>query len=279
MRKTSTKRRKPSLSAFKAFKKTVWNYYKEHGRNQLPWRQTRDPYKILVSEIMLQQTQVERVIPFYTNFLKQFPTTDALARATTSEVLKAWQGLGYNRRALNLKRAAEQIVKDCGCTFPAVYSELVELPGVGKATAGDIMAFAYNKPAVVIETNIRTVFIHHFFADRNDVTDKEIAELIERTLDTDNPRDWYYALMDYGTHLKKTLGNNINMSKHYKKQSKFKGSNREVRSKILKLVLDKPRTKAEILKLLDTPAPLIEKNLIAIIKEGMLRKKGAKYTS
>jgi len=264
---------------YSAFKHTVWEYYKKYGRHSLPWRQTRDPYKILVSEIMLQQTQVERVIPFYTNFLKQFPTADALARATPKEVLKAWQGLGYNRRALNLKRAAEMIVRDCGCTFPREYESILALSGVGKATAGDIMAFAYNKPAIVIETNIRTVFLHHFFKDKVNISDKEISVLVEKTLDYENPRDWYYALMDYGSYLKRTLGNNTKQSKHYKKQSQFEGSNRQVRSKILKLILDKPRTKAGILKLLDSPAPLIEKNIIALEKEGLIHKVGTRFTS
>lgn len=269
-----------------SFKNTVWKFYRAHGRGHLPWRKTRDPYKILVSEIMLQQTQVDRVIPKYKSFLKKFPKVKALAKVKNKDVLLEWQGLGYNRRALNLKRAAEKIVSDFGGEFPQTLDELLTLPGVGRATAGDVLAFAFNKPAVVIETNIRTVFIHHFFADKKKVSDKEILKLIEKTLPTSHAkgrtggvREWYYALMDYGAHLKKTLGNNIARSKHYKKQSTFKGSNRELRSHILKLVLAKPRTKAEILKLLDSPAPAIEKNLLALSKEGLIRAKNGRISA
>ncbi len=277
MPKTST-RRKPNLSAFK---KTVWKFYTTHGRHDLPWRKTEDPYKILVSEIMLQQTQVDRVIAYYERLLRHFPTADALARATTKEVLTLWQGLGYNRRAINLKRACEEIVREFGCTFPTTFEELVALPGIGPATAGDILAFAYNKPAVVIETNIRTVFIHHFFKNTNNVSDKEIAALVQKTLPSPPPgiREWYWALMDYGSFLKKALGNNSAQSKHYKKQSKFKGSNRELRSKILKLILNTSCTQKEIETLLNTTAPSINKNLLALEKEGLIHKKGNKYTS
>jgi A/G-specific adenine glycosylase len=264
------------LSAAK-FRKIVWNFYKKNGRHSLPWRNTRDPYKILVSEIMLQQTQVERVIPYYQNFLKKFPQVKALAKASTSDVLKAWQGLGYNRRAVNLQRAAQTIAEEWGGTFPRQYEDILALPGIGPATAGDIMAFAFNKPAIVLETNIRQVFFHHFFPaalERGDkpckIYDKDVAPLVEKTLDKENPREWYYALMDYGAQLKKLHGNIAHQSAHYTKQSKFKGSNRELRSHILKLILERPRTKKDILKQLKQPSPAIEKNLIALEKEGLL---------
>jgi A/G-specific adenine glycosylase len=264
------------LSAAK-FRKIVWSFYKQHGRHALPWRLTRDPYKILVSEIMLQQTQVERVIPYYENFLKKFPTAAKLAGAKTSELLKAWQGLGYNRRAVNLQRAAQAVATQYKGKFPTAYEALLELPGVGPATAGDLMAFAYNRPAVVLETNIRQVFFHHFFPEALErggkackIYDKDVAPLVERTLDKKNPREWYYALMDYGSHLKKLHGNIAHRSAHYAKQSKFKGSNRELRSKILKLALERPRTEKDILKLLNSPAPDVRKNLLSLQKEGLL---------
>lgn len=262
---------------YSAFKRVVRKYYKEHGRHTLPWRTTRDPYKILVSEIMLQQTQVDRVVPKYKSFLKKFPTIQSLSSANIRAVLIEWQGLGYNRRAVNLKRAAETIVKKHKGRFPLSLEELLQLPGVGKATAGDIMAFAYNEPAVVIETNIRTVYIHHFFDDKENISDKELILLIEKTLDTQHPREWYYALMDYGSYLKKGLGNNIQKSAHYKKQSAFKGSNRELRSSILKLILKKGRTEAEIMKLLETPSEPVRKNILALEKEGLIRKVGQNY--
>jgi A/G-specific adenine glycosylase len=264
---------------YSAFKRAVWKYYKEHGRHSLPWRRTRDPYRILVSEIMLQQTQVERVIPFYNKFTKRFPTARSLAQAEMKDVLALWQGLGYNRRAVNLKYACETIMKEYGGKFPAELAALMELPGIGPATAGDLLAFAFNLPAVVIETNIRTVFIHHFFPGKKQVSDKEIAKLVEETLDTENPRKWYYALMDYGAHLKREVGNNINRSKHYKKQSAFKGSNRELRSKILKLVLERNRSEAEIIRLLKTPAEPVRKNLLALRQEGLIKKSGSRYAA
>ncbi|MDB5266650.1 MAG: endonuclease family protein [Parcubacteria group bacterium] len=232
------------------FQKTVRDFYAKHGRHTLPWRRTRAPYKILVSEIMLQQTQADRVIPKYKSFLKKFPTVESLSRASLSTLLAEWQGLGYNRRALNLKRAAEKIMKDHTGKFPVLYADILELPGVGQATAGDMMAFAYNKPAVVIETNIRTVFIHHFFKDRENISDPEIAKLVERTLDTENPREWYYALMDYGSYLKKELGNNTRQSKHYKKQSAFKGSRRQKNAARLRDMLARGESEKELLKLL-----------------------------
>lgn len=184
------------------FRGLVYDYYEKSGRHSLPWRNTRDPYKILVSEIMLQQTQVNRVLQKYEEFLKAFPDVGSLAEASTGEVLKIWQGLGYNRRALNLKRAAEIIKKDFRGEFPETAESLESLPGIGQSTRGAIMAFAFGTPTAFIETNIRSIYIHHFFKGEKNVHDREIMPLIEKTLDTENPRDWYYALMDYGVHLK-----------------------------------------------------------------------------
>ena len=201
---------------------------------------------------MLQQTQVERVVGYYETFLKKFPTVGKLARAKATDVLKLWQGLGYNRRAVNLKRAAEVVMKEYGGKFPKTYEELLKLPGVGPATAGDIMAFAYNSPAVVLETNIREVMFHHFFRDNKKVHDRDLLPLIEKTLDKKNPREWYWALMDYGAYLKKHQGNNVSKSAHYTKQSKFKGSRREQRAKMLRIMLKENRSEKEILKLLNS---------------------------
>lgn len=271
------------------FKSIVWDFYKEHGRHDLPWRKTRDPYRILVSEIMLQQTQVERVREYYKKFLKRFPTAAALARGTSAAVLTEWQGLGYNRRALLLKRAAEEIVAKHRGVFPRTYEELVALPGIGSATAGDILAFAWNKPALVLETNIREVYFHHYFSPASQakalragpcrVHDKALLPLLEKTLDKENPREWYYALMDYGSHLKKTHGNKVSRSAHYTKQSKFAGSNRELRSKILKLVLTKSHTEKELPKLLSSSPADIKRNLLAMEKEGLLRRKQGKISA
>ena len=262
------------------FKKTIWEYYHTYGRHDLLWRKTRDLYKILVSEIMLQQTQVSRVIVKYTSFLKQFPTVNVLALAPLSHVLKEWQGLGYNRRAKYLKMCAEKIMSEHGGKFPKTFAELVTLPGIGPATAGDILAFAYNIPVPLIETNIRSVYIHFFFADMEKVSDKEILPIIEHTLDMKNPREWYWALFDYGAKLKERKNHKQNLNKkstHYTKQSPFIGSNRQKRSAILKLILQSPHTESQLIKTLGYPAEMVQKNLSALEREGMIKKSKQHY--
>lgn len=250
----------------------------------MPWRKTYDPYEILVSEIMLQQTQVSRVLTKYTEFLKKFPTVHVLAGAPVAEVLRLWQGLGYNRRALNLQRAAQKVVADFGGTFPKTSEELESLPGVGQSTRGAILAFACGIPTVFIETNIRTIYIHHFFSKkrragkaRAPIHDRDLLPLIEKTLDQKNPRDWYYALMDYGVYLKQTLPNPSRKSAHHTTQSTFKGSNRELRSHILKEILKAPQTVESLYARLHKPIIAIDTNLRALEKEGFIQSTSGTY--
>lgn len=226
------------------FQETVWAYWREHGRSHLPWREQPTPYNVVVSELMLQQTQVERVVPKFLSFTSLFPGFPALAKAPLSEVLIAWQGLGYNRRAKYLHELAKEVIK-LG-ELPKTLEELVKLPGIGKNTAGAILAYAFDEPGTYIETNIRTVYLHHFFADRFDVDDKELLPLIERTLDRNEPRAWYSALMDYGTYLKQQGYGRNNASKHYKKQSKFDGSVRQMRGAILRALTRCSQTDNEL---------------------------------
>ncbi len=282
----------------KAFKRTVREYYKKHGRHDLPWRQTRDPYKILVSEIMLQQTQVSRVIEKYTSFLQKFPTVEALAHASLRDVLTEWQGLGYNRRGLYLKKCAEKIVapKSAGGfdgKFPKDFKTLCTLPGIGPATAGDIMAFAWNRAVPVIETNIRSVFIHFFFpenktgAEQKKISDSDIMPLIEESLcstNRKNSREWYWALFDYGAYLKSSRApknnggkNPSRRSAHHIKQSAFEGSNRQKRAAILRLILEKPRTEKELLKVTKYTPEILATNLKTLALEGLLKKQKQKY--
>ena len=228
-----------SRNRVKQFQATIYEHYQSHKR-AMPWRQTQNPYHILVSEIMLQQTQVERVLGKYEKFLARFPDFKTLARAPWPKVLAEWQGLGYNRRALALKRLAQAVVEDWGGVLPRNAEGLRSLPGVGPATAGALLAFAFHQPVVFIETNIRRVFLHFFFADRGGVTDREILPLVEATLDRKRVRDWYYALMDYGSGLRGAGPNPNRRSAHYARQSPFAGSNREVRSLILKALLVEP---------------------------------------
>ena len=206
----------------------------------LPWRYIDDPYAVLVSEVMLQQTQVARVEKHWTRFLSLFPTIDSLAAAGTADVLAQWQGLGYNRRALALKRAAETCSAERGGLLPDTAEELETLPGIGPATAAGVMAFAYNRPSVYIETNVRTVFLHELFPDRDKVSDRELAPLVASTCPEDDARAWYYALLDYGAHLKTLVANPSRRSAHYARQSAFEGSRRQKRAELVRVVLAEP---------------------------------------
>lgn len=220
----------------RSFIDRVWRWGSDLYRD-LPWRNVDDPYAVLVSEVMLQQTQVVRVVCYWDRFMRLFPTIDALAAADVALVLESWQGLGYNRRALALKRTADICARDNGGHLPTTFDDLLALPGIGKATASGVLAFAFDKPSVYLETNVRTVFIHEFFPDRDDVSDREIEPLVERTCSRENPRGWYYALLDYGAHLKATLPNPSRRSKHHSVQSPFEGSRRQKRAEIIRLVL------------------------------------------
>ena len=215
-----------------AFVERVWEHYHAHGRD-LPWRRTCAPYAILVSEVMLQQTQVTRVVPKYEAFLKAFPTVEALASASLDELLHTWSGLGYNRRAINLKRAAEAIVVQHGGRVPDTIEGLTALPGIGHATAAQVLAFAFDIGVSFIETNIRSVYLHEFFGDAADVPDAAILPIVEATMPAEGAREWFWALMDYGTHLKATLPNPSRRSRHHTQQSRFEGSNRQLRGRLL----------------------------------------------
>lgn len=267
-----------------SFKKTIWNFYARHGR-ALPWRRRITPYRITVSEIMLQQTQVDRVKQKFGPFLEKFPDWQALARSSTRSVLEAWSGLGYNRRALYLKKIAD-IITDGGKRrgrLPQTAAELCRLPGIGENTAGAILAFARNRPEPFIETNIRSVFIHFFFKNpRNKVADSEIIPLLKRVLEDRKirrrPRDWYYALMDYGSHLKRQSGNPSRRSAHHAKQKPFKGSNREMRSKILALLMRRRLSERAICRTVGGPArEQILKNLRDLSREGFISKRRGLY--
>lgn len=200
----------------------------------MPWRRDTRGYYVFVSELMLQQTQVERVIPKFEQFISHFPDFESLAEAPLADVLVLWNGLGYNRRAKYLHDSAKMVVAEFDGVLPSSHDELVKLPGVGSNTAGALLAYVYNQPVVFIETNVRTVYFHHFFAGRKDVMDAAIREKLEQTLDRQNPRDFYWALMDYGAHLKRTGVKNVAASKHYRKQSPLAGSVREVRGRIIR---------------------------------------------
>ena len=243
--------------------RTFVEFVAKKGRElyrDLPWRRTYDPYAIWISEVMLQQTQVSRVDGRWQRWLERFPTVDALAAAAPSDVLEEWQGLGYNRRALSVHRAA-QAISEAGGVFPQDQKELVKLPGIGPATAAGIRAFAFNLHGVYLETNVRTVFLHELYPQAEGVPDSELVPLVELTCPASvvgsastadaagvdeaavvstaelTPRSWYYALLDYGAYLKKTIPNPSRRSKSHVKQSRFEGSHRQKRAELLRVLL------------------------------------------
>lgn len=253
-----------------AFKKIIWEYYRAYGRD-FSWRRTRDPYRILVSEVMLQQTQTDRVIKFYDKFLHAFPSIQSLARAPIRRILKNWQGLGYNRRALYLKKMAEVVVRDYDGKLPRSVEELRRLPGVGPTTAAAVAAFAFDIPSPMIETNIRSVYLHFFFPGHKKVPDAKLLPIIAQTLSRTHSREWYYGLMDYGVHLKKHHPNPSRRSAHHAKQAKFEGSNRQLRGAILKMHTKKSRLSVRsLVRSTGRDAEMIRQTIISLKKEGLL---------
>ena len=264
-------------SQIRSFQKRIYHYYDTQGRD-LPWRKRVTPYCVLVSEIMLQQTQVDRVIEKYREFLSAFPDFKTLSKAPLPKLLKIWSGMGYNRRALSLRKLAQVVVAEHNGRLPSDPDILVTLPGIGKYTAGAVSAFAFNKPVVFMDTNIRRVYIHEFLHDRRNIHDDELVPLVRQTLDTNNPRKWYNALMDYGSMLKKEQVNPNKRSAHYTRQSPFENSNRQVRGMLVKaLVTGAPLTAARIVKETGMNAERVKKNLDQLAREGFIVKKKDRY--
>jgi A/G-specific adenine glycosylase len=260
------------------FREMVLTYYAGHGRD-LAWRRTTDPYRILVSEIMLQQTQVERVSLRFPAFISAFPDFPSLSGAPLPAVLAAWQGMGYNRRAISLQQCARRVVEEYDGTLPQDPEVLATFPGIGTATAGSICAFAFNRPVVFIETNIRRVFIHFFFEEEKTVQDTAILPLVKRTLYKKDPRTWYWALMDLGSDLKKTTPNPNRRSTAYVRQSAFAGSDRELRGKILNVLLKSPgMDMMELIRSTGEECERVERMITALEKEGFLTSSGDRIT-
>ncbi len=269
-----------SLTAaqIRAFRKKIYDYFDAEGRD-LPWRKRLNPYRVLVSEIMLQQTQVERVVQKYQEFLSAFPDFSALASAPLPKLLALWSGLGYNRRALALKALAQKVMEDYSGKLPKEAEELIALPGIGKYTAGAVRTFAFNKPTVFIDTNIRRVYIHEFLRTDENIHDHDLMPLVEQTIDKANPRKWYNALMDYGTMLKQKHVNPNRKSVHYVRQSPFANSNRQIRGKILKaLVIRSPLTTAQLVEASGIETERILRILAQLSEEGFIKKSGRAFS-
>ncbi len=261
-----------------AFQDLIWNFYKSYKRD-FAWRETTNPYYIFISEVCLQQTQTSRVVEKYAELIQKFPTVKTLADAPFIEVLRVWSGLGYNRRAKYLQESAKIIIEKYNGEFPNNIELLDELPGIGVNTAAAIVVYSFNIPTVFIETNIRRVFIYHFFENEEAVSDTEILKLVEQTLDTKNPREWYWALMDYGSYLSKVVTNPNRKSKNYAKQSKFEGSVRQVRGSILKVLLSEGSiTKIELIKKVSGNKNHFDTALTQLLSEKFIMRKGRKIT-
>lgn len=254
------------------FQDFIWDFY-AHNRRDFAWRGVEDPYKVFVSELMLQQTQTHRVAPKFELFVRELPNFEALAQVPLRDLLRLWQGLGYNRRALFLQKSAQKVVAEYAGLLPANPEILITFPGIGKATAGSICAFAFNMPTVFIETNIRAVFIHSFFRDKVTISDAEIMPLIEQTLPVDSPREWYYALMDYGVVLKQQCANPSRKSAHHLIQSRFQGSNRQIRGAIVRLLTkNQSMTEVALIQALEKDADRVKKIVEQLCCEGFLKR-------
>jgi len=267
-----------------SFRNIIYSAYEETGRS-FPWRENTDgspktAWGILVSEFMLQQTQTGRVEPYWKRWMERWPSPEALSRASMEEVLREWSGLGYNRRGKYLKECACAIVRDFAGKVPRTPEDLVKLPGIGPYTASAIACFAYNRLSVFIETNIRAVMLHFFFNGREGITDREILPIIEETLDRNNPRIWYWALMDYGAALKKLKSNPNRLSAHYSKQSAFEGSFRQIRGSLVRALLSGGPATTDELRLRMDVKPEEEdfyRVLEALGRESMVAEEDGKY--
>ncbi len=260
----------------KRFRSTIWGYYKRHKR-KFSWRSHISPYRILVSEIMLQQTQVSRVSKKFPEFLKVFPDLKTLAKASTGKLLGVWQGMGYNRRALYLRETARIIRCRFGGKIPENPELLETLPGIGKATSCSVVTFAWDRPTIFIETNIRRVFINFFFGDKQKVHDRDIKTLVEQTLPDRHFRDWYYALMDYGTKLAETTNNPNRKSVHYRRQQKFEGSLRKLRGILIRKILEKPQDRKDLYGIENYNIMQINNGLFQLEQEGFVKEHDGTY--
>ncbi|HVQ00922.1 MAG TPA: Fe-S cluster assembly protein HesB [Candidatus Thermoplasmatota archaeon] len=254
------------------FQRKVWAFYRTH-RRRLPWRTTHDPYKILVSELMLQQTQVSRVITFYNKWIQQWPTIQDLAHASRREVLQAWMGLGYNTRALRLQQAAKTIVGDYQGDVVQAMRQYQEIPGVGRYTSQAVLIFATNADLVTVDTNIRRIFIHEFGLPK-DISERNLWDLALRCLPTGRSRDWHNALMDYGALHDTALTTGV---KPKTRQGRFEGSNRQLRAQVIRLLLQQDRSFTELQKRLDVPKVKLQHILATLIEEDFISRKKNRY--
>ncbi len=260
-----------------------------YGYRPMPWRDTRDPYRILVSEVMLQQTQVSRAMERYPRFIERFPTVRALAEAPLGAVLREWSGLGYNRRAKYLHQCAKRVIEDHDGKFPRTYDALVSLPGIGRSTAGALLAFAFGRDTPMIDTNIRRILIRVFFKGKKKIpTDDELYAFAESIIPPGKGRAWNHAMLDLGATLCSARGHSsdcplmrlhgpVGDSTWKRPQKKFAGSNRYYRGKALRaLASEGSMSETRLVRLLagcDDPSGV----LLALRSEDLIEKRGRNY--
>ena len=261
-----------SPERIKGFQNKVLSFYKKYGR-ELPWRKTTDPYKILLSEMMLQQTQVQRVVPYYETWIARWPTLDTLASASRTEVLSTWMGLGYNTRAVNLHKAVQKIVTEFDGDVVKAMKQYKELPGIGRYTSQAVQIFSTNADFVTVDTNIRRIFIAEFHLSE-DVSDKDLWEYAVQCLPKGRSREWHNALMDYGALHLTAQKTGI---KPKTQQSRFKGSDRQIRAQVLRLLLKTGLTFTEVQNILLIQDIRLKKILEKMMKEQLIRMKQKKY--
>ncbi len=247
------------------FRRRVFEFYEEHGRD-LPWRDTHEPYKILVSEVMLQQTQVSRVVPKYEEWIERWPTNQALAETALDDIMPVWQGLGYNNRAKRLRNAAAQVEAEHEGDYPRDIERLQELPGVGPYTASALLIFAFNEDVAAVDTNIRRVLIHEFDLDE-DVGMDTLYSIAHRLVPTGRSREWHNALMDYGA-LEATSAETGVASRG--SQSPFEGSTRYYRGKVVRRVTEEGPVDVDALDIEDTEEVLesLQEDGLIVVEDG-----------
>lgn len=259
-------------SKIEKFHEKLFTWF-EKNKKDYPWRQTTDPYHIMVSEFMLQQTQTGRVVPKYEAFIERFPTLESLATAENRDVLELWSGLGYNRRAIWLKEAA-QTIHPLG-EFPKTPKELKKIKGIGDYTSRAILIFTYNQDIATVDTNIRRIFIHEGFASQ-ETSDKELFQIAEKLLPHGKSKEYHSALMDYGNTILTSAKTKI---KPKTVQGKFAGSNRQYRGRIVKYLTGHLMgTKAEIIKNCQVPEEKIDQILSKLEKDGLIKKEKESFT-
>jgi len=255
------------------FQEKVLSFYTQHGRD-LPWRKTTDPYKILLSEMMLQQTQVSRVMEYYMQWIERWPTVESLAEAPWKDVLKAWMGLGYNRRAVHVHQAAQTIANTFAGDILQAMEHYEKVPGIGLYTSRAVRIFASNADIVTVDTNIRRIFIHEFSLPEN-ISSKELWSLAEQCLPKDQSRTWHNALMDYGALLMTSRKTGI---RPLTMQSKFEGSDRQIRGMILRQLLQCSSSLEELKMITKINTSRLQKILEKMIQEGLISLSNNRYS-